>query len=109
MKTYSPKLSEVKRERHVIDAEGETLGRLASRIAPLLMGKQKPIYTPALDVGDFVVVINAAKVSYTGAKKGELKQNIWHTPWLGHLKSVSLNEMMENHPTRAVEMAVKGM
>jgi len=109
MKTYSTKLSEIKRERHVIDATGETLGRLASRITPLLMGKHKPIYVPNLDTGDFVVVINAAKISYTGAKKGELKQYIWHTPYLGHLRSMSLNEMLEKHPTRAVEMAVKGM
>ena len=109
MKTYSIKLSEVKRERHVIDATGETLGRLASRITPLLMGKNKPMYTPNLDTGDFVVVINAAKISYTGAKKGKLKQYIWHTPFLGHLKNVSLDKMMEEHPTRAVEFAVKGM
>ena len=109
MKTYSTKLSEIKRERHVIDATGETLGRLASRITPLLMGKHKPIYTPNLDTGDFVVVINAAKISYTGAKKGTLKQYIWHTPYLGHLRSTSLDEMMEKHPTRAVEFAVKGM
>jgi large subunit ribosomal protein L13 len=109
MKTYSPKLSEVKRERHVIDASGQTLGRLASHITPLLMGKNKPIYTPALDVGDFVVVINAAKISYTGAKKGTLKQYIWHTGFLGHLRNMSLDEMMEKHPTRAVEFAIKGM
>jgi large subunit ribosomal protein L13 len=109
MKTYSPKLSEVKREHHLIDASGETLGRLASRITPLLMGKNKPMYTPALDVGDFVVVINAAKISYTGAKKGTLKQYIWHTGFLGHLRNMSLDEMMEKHPSRAVEVAIKGM
>lgn len=109
MKTYSPKLSEVKREHHVIDASGQTLGRLASHITPLLMGKNKPIYTPALDVGDFVVVINAAKISYTGAKKGTLKQYIWHTGFLGHLRNISLDEMMEKHPSRAVEFAIKGM
>jgi len=109
MKTYSTKLSEIKRERHVIDATGETLGRLASRITPLLMGKHKPNYAPNLDNGDFVIVINAAKISYTGAKKGDLKQYIWHTPYLGHLRSISLNEMMEKHPTRAVEFAIKGM
>lgn len=109
IKTYSTKLSEVKRERHVIDATGETLGRLASRITPLLMGKNKPIYAPNLDTGDFVIVINAAKISYTGAKKGELKRYIWHTGYLGHLRNVSLNKMMETHPTRAVEYAIKGM
>jgi large subunit ribosomal protein L13 len=109
MKTYSTKLSEVKRERHVIDASGQTLGRLASHITPLLMGKNKPIYAPNLDTGDFVIVINAAKISYTGAKKGTLKQYIWHTGFLGHLRNMSLNEMMAKHPTRAVEMAVKGM
>jgi large subunit ribosomal protein L13 len=109
MKTYSTKLSEVKRARHVIDASGQTLGRLASQITPLLMGKNKPIFTPALDTGDFVVVINAAKIAYTGAKKGTLKQYIWHTGFLGHLRNMSLDEMMEKHPTRAVEFAIKGM
>jgi large subunit ribosomal protein L13 len=109
MKTYSTKLTEVKRERHVIDATGQTLGRLASRITPLLMGKNKPIYAPNLDTGDFVVVVNAAKIAYTGAKKGTLKQYIWHTGFLGHLRNMSLDEMMEKHPTRAVEFAIKGM
>ncbi len=109
MKTYSTKISEVKRERHVIDATGQTLGRLASHITPLLMGKNKPIYAPNLDTGDFVVVVNAAKIAYTGAKKGTLKQYIWHTGFLGHLRNMSLDEMMEKHPTRAVEFAIKGM
>ena len=109
MKTYSPKLSEVTRAHHVIDASGQTLGRLASHITPLLMGKNKPIYTPALDCGDFVVIINAAKISFTGAKKGTLKQYIWHTGFLGHLRNMSLDEMMEKHPSRAVEVAIKGM
>jgi large subunit ribosomal protein L13 len=109
MKTYSTKLSEVKRERHVIDATGQTLGRLASHITPLLMGKNKPIYAPNLDCGDFVVVINAAKISYTGAKKADLKKYIWHTGYLGHLREISLGELLEKHPTRAVEFAIKGM
>jgi large subunit ribosomal protein L13 len=109
MKTYSPKISEVKRARHVIDARGQNLGRLASQIAPLLMGKHKPMYAPNLDTGDFVVVINAAQIAFTGVKKGTLKQYIWHTGFLGHLRNMSLNEMLEKHPTRAVEMAIKGM
>jgi large subunit ribosomal protein L13 len=109
MKTYSTKISEVKRVHHVIDARGQTLGRLASQITPLLMGKHKPIFSPNLDTGDFVVVVNAAQIAYTGAKKGTIKQYIWHTGFLGHLRNMSLNEMMAKHPTRAVEMAVKGM
>jgi len=108
MKTYSTKASDIKREWHVIDATGRTLGRLASEVAQLLRGKHKPIYVPHLDTGDYVIVINADKVRVTGNKA---KQKLYyrHSGYPGGLKSTSLAEMMESHPTRVIEHAVKGM
>ena len=108
MKTYSTKVSDIKREWHVIDASDEVLGRLATRIANLLMGKHKPLFCRNLDVGDFVVVINADKVRVTGNK---IKQKMYyrHSGYPGGLKSVSLDKMMQTHPTRVIEHAVKGM
>ena len=108
MKTYSTKASDIKREWHVIDASGKTLGRLASEVALLLRGKHKPIYVPHLDTGDYVIVINADKVRVTGNKA---KQKLYyrHSGYPGGLKSTSLAEMMESHPTRVIEHAVKGM
>jgi large subunit ribosomal protein L13 len=108
MKTYSTKASDIKREWHVIDASGRTLGRLASEVAQLLHGKHKPMYVPHLDTGDYVIVINADKVRVTGNKA---KQKLYyrHSGYHGGLKSTSLAEMMESHPTRVIEHAVKGM
>ena len=108
MKTYTAKLAEIKRGRHVIDAADQTLGRLSTQVAKLLMGKHKPMYSPAQDVGDFVVVINAKKVRITGNK---LKQKTYyrHSNYPGGLKSITLGKMMEEHPTRAIEYAVNGM
>lgn len=108
MKTYSTTNAEIKREWHVIDASGRTLGRLASEIAQLLKGKHKPIYTRNLDTGDFVVVINARKVRVTGNKA---KQKIYyrHSGYPGGLKERNLEQMMEKHPVRVIEHAVKGM
>jgi len=108
MKTYSTKGSDIKREWHLFDASDKVLGRFATQVASLLMGKHKPMYCPHLDTGDFVVVINAAKISVTGNK---LKQKIYHrhSGYPGGLKSVSLEKMMETHPTRVIEHAVKGM
>ncbi len=108
MKTYSTKASDIKREWHVIDASGKTLGRLASEVALLLRGKHKPIYVPHLDTGDYVIVINADKVRVTGNKA---KQKLYyrHSGYPGGIKSTSLAEMMESHPTRVIEHAVKGM
>jgi len=108
MRTYSTKVSDIERKWHVIDASGKTLGRLATEAAVLLKGKHKPIYTPHLDVGDFVVVVNADKIEVTGKK---LTQKIYyrHSNYPGGLKSVSLEKMLETHPTRAIEHAVKGM
>ena len=108
MNTYSTKASDIERQWYLIDASGEVLGRLATRIAGLLMGKHKPIYSRNLDTGDFVVVINAEKVRVTGNKA---KQKLYyrHSGYPGGLKSVSLERMLETYPTRVIEYAVKGM
>ncbi len=108
MKTYSTKASDIKREWHVVDASDKVLGRLATQIARVLMGKHKPIFSRNLDTGDFVVVINAEKVRVTGNKA---KQKVYyrHSGYPGGLKSITLEKMMQTHPTRAIEHAVKGM
>jgi len=108
MKTYSTKSSDLTPQWHVIDASGKTLGRLASEVATLLMGKHKPIYTPNLNTGDFVIVVNAAKVRVTG-NKAQQKVYYRHSGYPGGLKSVTLERMMQTHPTRVIEYAVKGM
>ncbi len=108
MKTYSTKLSDIKHQWKVIDASGKVLGRLASEAASLLRGKHKPIYSPHLDTGDYVVVVNAAKVRVTG-KKEKQKTYYRHSGYPGGLRSTSLEKMMETHPTRVIEYAVKGM
>ena len=108
VKTYSVKASDIKREWHLVDAEDKVLGRMATQIANLLMGKHKPIFSRHLDTGDYVVVINAEKVRVTGNKQ---KQKLYyrHSGYPGGLKSINLERMMETHPTRVVEYAVKGM
>jgi large subunit ribosomal protein L13 len=108
MRTYSTKVSDIERKWWVMDASGKTLGRLASEVAGLLKGKHKPIYSPHLDVGDYVIVVNAAEVRVTGNK---LTQKIYyrHSGYPGGLKSTSLKRMMETYPTRVIEHAVKGM
>jgi len=108
MKTYSTKAADIKREWHVIDASGKVLGRLATQVAGLLMGKHKPIFCRHLDIGDFVVVINAEQVRVTGNKA---KQKLYyrHSGYPGGLKSISLERVMQTHPTRVIEHAVKGM
>ena len=108
MKTYSTKASDIKREWHVIDASDRVLGKLATQVAGLLMGKHKPIFTRHLDTGDFVVVINAEKVCFTG-NKARQKLYYRHSGYPGGLKSISLERMMQEHPTRVIEYAVKGM
>lgn len=107
-KTYSVKASDIKREWHIFDASDEILGRLATRIAGLLMGKHKPLFSRNMDVGDFVVVINADKVRVTG-NKAKQKMYHRHSGYPGGLRSVSLEKMMQTHPTRVIEHAVKGM
>jgi len=108
VRTFTAKSAEIEREWFVVDAEGETLGRLASKIAPILKGKHKPIYTPHLDCGDFVVVINADKVRVTGRK---LDQKLYHrhSGYPGGLKSITLREQLNKHPERVISLAVKGM
>ncbi len=108
LKTYSTKAADIKREWHLVDASDKILGRLATQIAGLLMGKQKPTFCRHLDVGDFVVVINAEKVSVTGGKEKK-KFYYRHSGYPGGFKSVSLEKVLATHPTRALEYAVKGM
>ena len=108
MKTYSTKPAEIKRQWHVIDAKDKILGRLATQVAGLLMGKHKPIFSPNLDTGDFVIVINADKVRVTGNKA---KQKLYysHSGYPGGFKSIALEKVMQTNPTRVIEHAVKGM
>jgi large subunit ribosomal protein L13 len=108
VKTYSVKASEIKREWHVIDAKDKVLGRLATEVARLLMGKNKPMFSRHLDTGDYVVVINAEKVRFSGNKE---KQRLYyrHSGYPGGLKSVSLEDMLKTRPERVVEHAIKGM
>jgi large subunit ribosomal protein L13 len=108
VKTYSVKASDIKREWHIIDASDEVLGKVATRAARLLSGKHKPMYAPNMDVGDFVVVINASKIKYTGNK---LKQKMYysHSQYPGGLKTERLEELQEKYPERILEHAVKGM
>jgi large subunit ribosomal protein L13 len=108
MKTYSPKAKDIKHEWRVVDAENKTLGRMASQIANLLMGKHKSIYAPHIDTGDYIVVINAAKVRVTG-KKAEQKIYYRHSGYPGGLKSPTFKEIFDKHPTRVIEHAVRGM
>jgi large subunit ribosomal protein L13 len=108
MKTHSTKPSEIEREWYVVDAEGQTLGRLASEIAKILKGKHKPIYAPHLDTGDFVVVINAEKVHVTGRKMDQ-KMYYHHSGYPGGLTAISLRDQLKKHPTRVIRSAVKGM
>jgi len=108
MKTYIPKLAEIERKWHLVDAEGKILGRLASRIAQILSGKDKPIYTPHLDVGDFVVVINAEKVKVTGGKE-EKKIYYRHTGYPGGLKERTYEELLSKKPQDIIRKAVRGM
>jgi len=108
MKTYSTKSSDLVPQWHVFDASGKTLGRLASEVATLLLGKHKPTYAPHLNNGDFVIVVNAAKVRVTG-KKAQQKVYYRHSNYPGGLKSTTFAKMIETHPTRVIESAVKGM
>jgi large subunit ribosomal protein L13 len=108
MKSYMARPLEVERRWYVVDAEGQTLGRLATEIARVLRGKNKPQYTPHVDTGDFVVVVNAEKVVVTG-KKAEQKVYRWHSGYPGGLKETSYEQMMERRPTEILRKAVKGM
>ena len=108
MKSYMANAQSVERKWYVVDAEGQTLGRLASEIAKVLRGKNKPIYTPHVDTGDYVIVVNAEKINVTGKK---LDQKIYyhHSDYVGGMKQTTLREMMAKKPEKVVELAVKGM
>ncbi|NOZ72946.1 MAG: 50S ribosomal protein L13 [Chloroflexi bacterium] len=107
-KTFSAKPHEIERQWYVVDAQGKTLGRLATEIAKILRGKHKPIFTPHVDCGDYVIVINADKIHVTGKR---LDQKIYyrHSGYIGGLKEVTLRRMLETHPERVIQLAVKGM
>lgn len=108
MATKSTKPAEVTRDWYLVDADGKTLGRLASEIARRLRGKHKPEYTPHVDTGDYIVVVNAEKIHVTGNK---MKNKMYHhvTGYIGNLKSISLEKLLDKHPERVLEKAVKGM
>lgn len=108
MKTFSAKPAEVRRDWFVIDAEGKTLGRMATEIARRLRGKHKPEYTPHVDTGDYVVVVNAEKVAVTGNKEQD-KMYYRHSGFPGGMKSMSFEKMVDRSPERIIELAVKGM
>ncbi|MBV6520808.1 MAG: 50S ribosomal protein L13 [Gemmatimonadaceae bacterium] len=108
MKTYSATPKDIERRWYVVDADGQILGRLASEISKILRGKHKPTFTPHMDTGDFVIVINAAKVRMTG-RKAEQKQYFRHTGYMGHERYTPASTMLERHPTRVIEKAVYGM
>ncbi|MCH7536348.1 MAG: 50S ribosomal protein L13 [Proteobacteria bacterium] len=108
MKTFSAKPAEVRRDWYLVDATGKTLGRLSTEIARRLRGKHKPEYTPHVDTGDYIVVVNAEKIRVTGNK---LKDKLYHhhTGYIGNLKTISLEKLLEETPERVIEHSVKGM
>jgi large subunit ribosomal protein L13 len=108
MKTYTLKQSELEHQWHLVDAEGMALGRLASRVAQLIRGKHKPTFTPHMDCGDFVVVVNAEKVRLTG-RKLEQKRYFRHTGYMGHERFTPVAKVLATHPERVIERAVFGM
>lgn len=108
MKTFSAKVGSVKQDWYIVDAKGKVLGRMASQIAKYLRGKHKPEYTPHVDTGDYIVVINAKEVHVTG-RKAEDKPYIHHTGYPGGLKSITFNKLLAKAPERIIERAVKGM
>ena len=108
MKSFMANPGTIERKWYVVDAEGQTLGRLASEVAKILRGKNKPVFTPHVDTGDYVIVVNAAKVQVSGKK---LDQKIYyrHSEYVGGMKETTLREMLAKKPERVVELAVKGM
>ncbi|CAA2929026.1 50S ribosomal protein L13 [Arsenophonus endosymbiont of Bemisia tabaci] len=108
MKTFTAKPETVKRDWYVVDADGKTLGRLATEIARRLRGKHKAEYTPHVDTGDYIIVVNAKKVAVTGNKR-EDKIYYRHTGYIGGIKQATFEEMIARHPERVIEIAVKGM
>ncbi len=108
MKTFMANPDKVDRKWYVVDAEGQTLGRLASEVAKVLRGKNKPIFTPHVDTGDYVIIINAEKVAVTG-KKLDQKKYYHHSDYVGGMKETTLREKLNRKPVEVVELAVKGM
>ena len=108
MKTYMANPDKIERKWYVVDAEGMTLGRLASEVAKVLRGKNKAIFTPHIDTGDYVIVVNAEKIKVTG-KKLDQKVYYRHSGYVGGIKETTLKEMLNKHPERVIEFAVKGM
>ena len=108
MKTFSAKPHEVKRDWYIVDAAGKTLGRLASEVARRLRGKHKPIYTPHVDTGDYIVVVNAEKIHVTGNKATD-KKYYRHSGYPGGLKTITFDKLLASKPIRVIELAVKGM
>ncbi|NPV07223.1 MAG: 50S ribosomal protein L13 [Anaerolineae bacterium] len=108
MRTFTPTPNDIERRWYVVDAEGKTLGRLASEVAKVLSGKTKPTYSPHMDVGDFVIVVNAEKVRVTG-RKLEQKTYYRHSQYPGGLRSISLRDQLRRYPERVIQTAVKGM
>ena len=108
MKSYMAKTDEVERKWHIIDAEDKVLGRLATEVATILSGKNKAIYTPHVDTGDYVIIINAGKIKLTGKKLSQ-KNYTYHTGYPGGLKRVPYKQLMEEKPEKIIELAVKGM
>ena len=108
MKTYMANPDKIERKWYVVDAEGQTLGRLAAEVAKVLRGKNKPEFTPHIDTGDNVIVINAEKIKVTG-KKLDQKVYYHHSDYVGGMKETTLREMMEKKPEQVIELAVKGM
>ena len=108
MNSYMANPDKVERKWYVVDADGQTLGRLASEVAKVLRGKNKPIYTPHIDTGDYVIVVNAKDIKVTG-KKMDQKIYYRHSEYVGGMKETTLAEMMEKKPEKVVELAVKGM
>ena len=108
MKTFVTKPAEVERDWYIIDATDQTLGRLASKIAPILRGKHKPTYSPSVDCGDFIVVINAEKIAVTGRRMDQ-KMYYRHSNYPGGLSEINLRDLLKKHPDRPVRLAIKGM
>lgn len=108
MKTFSAKAEEVRHDWVLVDAEGQTLGRLATQLASRLRGKHKPEYTPHVDTGDYIVVVNAEKIAVTGKKLSD-KMYYRHTGYIGNLKSSNLQDMLDKKPEEVIRLAVKGM
>ncbi len=111
-KSYYPKAAEINRQWLLVDAEGETLGRLATKIAALLLGKHKPTFTPGVEIGDYVIVVNARKITVTGTRThSKLTEKLYHrhSGYPGGLKTVNLRDQLQNHPDRVIQTAVWGM